>query len=81
MRKPIVVPELGVSSAVLSVWFVNPGEQVYAGDRVVELLVAGATFDVASPATGHFVEKLALPDDSLVAGQVLGMMEEANVDG
>ena len=76
MRRPILLPDLGVRAAVLSVWFVNPGDQVYAGDRLVEILAGGATFDVPSPTTGQFVEKLALPDDSLQPGQILGMVEE-----
>jgi pyruvate/2-oxoglutarate dehydrogenase complex dihydrolipoamide acyltransferase (E2) component len=76
MRRPILLPDLGVRSATLSVWFVDPGDTVYAGDRVVEILAGGATFDVPSPATGRLVEKLALPDDSLCTGQILGMIEE-----
>jgi len=76
MRRVIVLPELGVDAATLSVWFVNPGERVYAGDRIVEVLAGGATFDVSSPATGAFVEKLAQPDDPLFPGQKLGIVEE-----
>jgi pyruvate/2-oxoglutarate dehydrogenase complex dihydrolipoamide acyltransferase (E2) component len=71
-----LLPDLGVRSATLSVWFVEPGDTVYAGDRVVEILAGGATFDVPSPATGRLVEKLALPEDSLVTGQILGVVEE-----
>ena len=51
MRKPILLPELGAGPAVLSVWFAEPGETVFEGDRLVEVLVAGATFDVSAPAT------------------------------
>jgi pyruvate/2-oxoglutarate dehydrogenase complex dihydrolipoamide acyltransferase (E2) component len=76
MRRPIILPDLGVRSAVLSVWFVNPGDRVYAGDRLVEILAGGATFDVSSPATGRLLEKLALPDDSLQTGQILGVVQE-----
>ncbi len=76
MRRPIILPDLGVRSAVLSVWFVNPGDLVYAGDRVVEILAGGATFDVPSPVTGRLAEKLALPDDPLCTDQILGMVEE-----
>jgi pyruvate/2-oxoglutarate dehydrogenase complex dihydrolipoamide acyltransferase (E2) component len=76
MRRPIILPDLGARGAVLSLWFVDPGDQVYAGDRVVELLAGGATFDVASPATGCFIERLALPDDPLTPGQILGIVEE-----
>ena len=76
MRRPILLPDLGVRSAILSVWFVNPGDQVYAGDRLVEILAGGATFDVPSPANGQFVERLALPDDVLQPGQILGVVDE-----
>jgi 2-oxoglutarate dehydrogenase E2 component (dihydrolipoamide succinyltransferase)/2-oxoisovalerate dehydrogenase E2 component (dihydrolipoyl transacylase) len=75
MRTDILLPELGANPAVVSVWFADPGETVYEGDRLVEILVSGATFDVSSPATGRLVGKLALPDDPVLPGQVLGVME------
>ena len=75
MRKPILLPELGAAPAVLSVWFAEPGETVYEGDRLVEILVDGATFDVSSPASGRLLEKWVFPDESLQAGQVLGLVE------
>lgn len=75
MPTPIILPELGAEAVRLSVWFVDPGDRVYEGDRVVEVLSNGATFDVLSPVTGRFVEKKAHSDDPLVSGQVLGMVE------
>lgn len=75
MQAPVVLPELGATPAILSVWFADAGDQVYEGDRLVEILVAGATFDVPSPATGRLAEKMALPDDRVAAGQVLGLVE------
>ncbi len=75
MQSPIVLPELGADHVRLSVWFVDPGDLVYEGDRVVEVLCNGASFDVASSVTGRFVERKAQPDDPLVPGQVLGMVE------
>jgi pyruvate/2-oxoglutarate dehydrogenase complex dihydrolipoamide acyltransferase (E2) component len=60
---------------VLSVWFADPGETIFEGDRLVEVLVGGATFDVAAPATGRLTEKRALPADPLQPGQVLGLVE------
>jgi len=76
MHKPIILPDLGASAAVLSVWFVDCGDSVYAGDRLVEILVDGATFDVTSPVTGRFAQRLALPDDTLSPGQMLGTVEQ-----
>src|SRR5437870_5536917 len=75
MDRPVLMPDLG-TPATLSVWFVSPGEAVYAGDRLVEVLVGGATFDVPSPVSGRLTEKRAWPDDALMPGQVLGIIEE-----
>jgi pyruvate/2-oxoglutarate dehydrogenase complex dihydrolipoamide acyltransferase (E2) component len=72
-----MLPDLGASAAILSVWFVDAGDPVYAGDRLVEILVDGATFDVTSPVAGTFAERLALPDDPLSPGQTLGTVEES----
>ena len=71
------MPDLGVKDPVLSVWFVDVGAKVYAGDRLVEVLAGAATFDVAAPVTGCLIEKLARPDDRLETGQVLGLIEES----
>jgi len=78
MRTDILLPELGANPAVVSVWFADPGETIYEGDRLVEILLGGATFDVSSPATGRLIGKLALPDDPVLPGQVLGVMEVEN---
>src|SRR5688572_24823816 len=75
MRSPIIVPDLGQAMLILSVWYVKPGEAVYAGDRVVELLLGSATFDIAAPCTGTLSEQAARPDDPVTAGQVVGYVE------
>ena len=54
----------------------QPGDRVYAGDRVVEVLLGGATFDLSAPVTGRLAEKLALDDDVLRPGQIVGYIEE-----
>jgi 2-oxoglutarate dehydrogenase E2 component (dihydrolipoamide succinyltransferase)/2-oxoisovalerate dehydrogenase E2 component (dihydrolipoyl transacylase) len=75
MRVKVLLPDVGAAPARLSVWFADPNEIVYEGDRLVEVLINGATFDVPSPATGRLAEKWALPDDPVVPGQVLGIVE------
>jgi pyruvate/2-oxoglutarate dehydrogenase complex dihydrolipoamide acyltransferase (E2) component len=75
MRAEILLPELGAAPAQLSVWFADVGDAVYEGDRLVEVLVGGATFDVSAPATGRLVEQRALPRDPVTPGQVLGVVE------
>jgi pyruvate/2-oxoglutarate dehydrogenase complex dihydrolipoamide acyltransferase (E2) component len=77
MRTPVLLPDLGAAPVRLSLWFVRAGEAVCAGDRLVEVVAPGATFDVASPATGRLVAWHARPRDLLTPGQVLGEVEAA----
>lgn len=80
MPTPIVLPELGAAAVKLSVWFADPGDVVYEGDRLVEVLAEGATFDVSAPASGRLTARLAHPDDPLQPGQVLGYLETGEAD-
>jgi pyruvate/2-oxoglutarate dehydrogenase complex dihydrolipoamide acyltransferase (E2) component len=75
MRTPVRLPDVGASPVRLSLWFADPGDLVFEGDRLVEVLAAGATFDVPAPATGRLLERHALPADLLTPGQVLGVLE------
>jgi pyruvate/2-oxoglutarate dehydrogenase complex dihydrolipoamide acyltransferase (E2) component len=75
MRTEVVLPDLGLAPVRLSVWFAEPGEAVYEGDRLVEVVAGEATFDVSAPATGRLAERRALTDDPLEPGQVLGVVE------
>lgn len=75
MREPIVAPDLSSAGVVVSVWYVKPGETVFAGDRLVELLLGGATFDVPASASGTLLEQAVLPAEGVTAGQVLGYLE------
>jgi pyruvate/2-oxoglutarate dehydrogenase complex dihydrolipoamide acyltransferase (E2) component len=74
MQADISLPDLGARPIVLSAWFADTGEMVFEGDRLVEVLVTGATFDVSAPATGRLQEKRVLPNDALLPGQVLGVV-------
>jgi pyruvate/2-oxoglutarate dehydrogenase complex dihydrolipoamide acyltransferase (E2) component len=76
MHKAILVPDLGVAQAVISAWYAHPGERVLAGDRVVELLLGAATFDVPSPCSGRLMQRLAQLDDPVAVGQTVGYIEE-----
>ena len=70
------MPELGSARATFSLWHVRAGDRVTEGDRVAELLIPGAVFDVAAPATGVLAERAVQPNDALAAGQVIGAIEE-----
>lgn len=75
MPVPITLPELGTDHARVSLWFVRPGEHVYEGDRLLEVVIPGAVIDVPAPATGIVRERLALPNDAVQAGNVLGLLD------
>jgi len=76
MPTPIRLPDLGGAPVTLSHWYAEPGDRVLAGERLVEVLTDGATFEVTSPANGTLAQKCAFPRDALTAGQVLGTVEE-----
>lgn len=75
-RVAIVVPDLGSDRATFSLWHVRPGDRVTAGDRVAEVLIPGAIYDVAAPASGVLAERAAHPGDPLTTGNVLGEIQE-----
>jgi pyruvate/2-oxoglutarate dehydrogenase complex dihydrolipoamide acyltransferase (E2) component len=69
------MPDVGGEAPAINLWFAQPGDQLYTGDRLVELLLEGATFDVSSPANGKLAEKTARPGEHVAPGQVLGWIE------
>jgi pyruvate/2-oxoglutarate dehydrogenase complex dihydrolipoamide acyltransferase (E2) component len=77
MQTPVHLPDLGAAMIRVSLWYVDAGDLVYEGDRLLEVLTAGATFDVAAPVTGRLVECHVWPSDCLQPGQLLGIMEAA----
>ncbi len=75
MNVPIRLPDLGAGPVVLSFWHVRAGAEVFAGERLVEVLAEGITFDVSAPASGRLIEQLAYYGDALAPGQMLGVIE------
>jgi pyruvate/2-oxoglutarate dehydrogenase complex dihydrolipoamide acyltransferase (E2) component len=75
-RVPITVPELGSPRASFSLWHVRVGDRVTEGDRVAEVLIPGAVFDVPAPTSGVLAERAVQPNDPLTPGQVIGVIEE-----
>ena len=73
----VILPDLGTGPdvpIVVSHWFAARGDRVWEGERLVEVLVGPATFDVPSPVTGRLVEIHGLEDDCVEAGSVLGLV-------
>jgi pyruvate/2-oxoglutarate dehydrogenase complex dihydrolipoamide acyltransferase (E2) component len=73
----VILPDLGIGPdepIVVSHWFYRRGEEVWEGDRLVEVLVGAATFDVPAPASGRLTEIRCQDDDPVRPGQVLGIL-------
>src|SRR4051812_37439059 len=71
MEVPVNLPDLGVPSATLSLWFVEVGSHVEEGERLLEILAGAATFDLSAPVCGRLVRRSVLPTDRVLPGQVL----------
>ena len=74
----VILPELGTAPdepIVISHWFAGPGDEVWEGDRLVEVLVGPATFDVPSPCSGRLAEIRGQEDDRVGPGAILGIVE------
>ena len=79
----VILPDLGTGPDVpiiVSHWFAARGETVWEGDRLVEVLVGPATFDVPAPATGHLAEIHGREDDRVSPGDVLGLVAATDDD-
>lgn len=77
MSVPIILPELGVRDGTvrISCWLVDLGDEVDAGDRVVEVLTPGITCDVSAPVSG-VVTRIEKPFETTAkTGDVLGWIE------
>jgi pyruvate/2-oxoglutarate dehydrogenase complex dihydrolipoamide acyltransferase (E2) component len=73
----VILPDLGTGAdvpIVVSHWFAARGEEVWEGDRLVEVLVGPATFDVPSPVSGRLAEIRGREDDRVLPGAVLGLV-------
>jgi pyruvate/2-oxoglutarate dehydrogenase complex dihydrolipoamide acyltransferase (E2) component len=83
----VILPDLGPGPDVpifVSHWFAARGDKVWEGERLVEVLVGPATFDVPSPVSGRLAQIHGLEDDRVEAGSVLGMVavpEDDSPDG
>jgi len=75
-RYPLRVPDLGnIGPIQLSLWLVDEGDGVQAGDRVVELLAGPATYDLASPVAGRLSACLVDENQEVQPGQTLGWID------
>ena len=75
--QPITLPELGAGEQLVrvSTWLTQIGEEVAAGDAVVEVLLRGITFDVEAPSSGRLRRIGCFENDVIATGDTLGWIE------
>ncbi len=76
MRRLVHLPELAARSPRVSVWWVAVGDAVYAGDRLVEVLVDGAIVDVTAPVSGTLAARHVFVDEPVAPGQLVAEIDE-----
>ena len=79
----VILPDLGTGPdvpIVVSHWFASRGDAVWEGDRLVEVLVGPATFDVAAPVSGRLAAIHGREDDWVIPGTVLGFVAALEED-
>ncbi|GIW87643.1 MAG: hypothetical protein KatS3mg108_1967 [Isosphaeraceae bacterium] len=77
----VTLPELGIAPEepiLISHWYARKGDEVWEGDRLVEVVVGAATFDVPSPANGRLARIRVQEDERVRPGQILAHLA---VDG
>ena len=78
---PIVLPDLGTRGETVRVssWFVEPGDDVEAGDPILEVVTPGLTCDVCSPSTGQIDRLVSAIDATVVPGDVVAWLQPATL--
>ena len=73
----IILPELGdgITKATIACWHAQPGDQVQAGDDIVEVVTDKATFCVESPVAGKLRSIAVAQGKESAVGSVLGIIE------
>jgi len=82
----VVLPDLGTGldvPIVVSHWFTPRGGRVWEGERLVEVLVGPATYDISAPASGRLAEIRSREDDRIEVGSILGLiaLDDDSSDG
>ncbi|MEO6875546.1 MAG: biotin/lipoyl-containing protein [Opitutaceae bacterium] len=71
------MPDLATTDSAIKVikWLVEPGQPIKRGQALLEVETDKATMEVECIATGIFKEGVAKVGDSLLAGQILAVIE------
>lgn len=61
--------------ATMQQWLVSVGDDVYAGERLAEIVVPGVLVSVAAPCSGRLTEIVTSPLGAVLPGQILGWIK------
>ena len=72
---PLTAPEVGASDLRVSLWLVEVGDRAEQGERIVELLTPGLTFDVAMPIAGRIAAIEKPSGEPVQPGDILAWID------
>jgi 2-oxoglutarate dehydrogenase E2 component (dihydrolipoamide succinyltransferase) len=81
MAIELKVPEVGesITEVMIGVWKKQEGDVVAADESIVEIESDKATVELPAPASGTIIRVLKASGEKAVVGEVIGIMEPANV--
>jgi pyruvate dehydrogenase E2 component (dihydrolipoamide acetyltransferase) len=76
LAKEVIMPALGMAqeTGVLLQWLKAEGEEITAGEPLMEIETDKATVEVEAPASGVLANLTAAPGDEVPVGQVIGLI-------
>jgi pyruvate/2-oxoglutarate dehydrogenase complex dihydrolipoamide acyltransferase (E2) component len=76
----ITIPDLGedIKEVTIVDWLKNKGEQIHAGEPLLEVMTDKANIEVESPATGILYDILYEKDAIVTSGDKVGVLETRN---
>ncbi len=74
---PVPLPDLGTAgeSVRVSAWFVEVGDEVEAGEPILEVVMPGVTCDVCAPVPGRISRIVKDLDAAILPGEVVAWVE------
>jgi len=78
MKVEVKVPLFaeGATKIKISQWFFDVGDEVKAGDNLVEAMTDKISINIESPKSGFLIEKLVEEDDTVLIDQVIAIISD-----
>ena len=82
MKYEVKVPLFaeGATKIKIQQWLFEIGDQVKAGDNLVEATTDKISINIEVPNNGYLVEKLVEEDDTVLIDQVIAIISDEKVD-